>query len=534
MGGEFFSKIKSELLNIIWGDYRSMIKKILLLCCFLITPIVSANAVTCNVGEYADGDFCYECPANAECPDGIDFVCDSGWYKNGNICSKCSVENSTCTNGTDYNCLPGFYDDENMCKACPINATCAGGHEYFYCKDGYYKQIYKGVTPKCLSCAGHICEGETLISCAEGYYEHYSLGCVKCVSSQYCPAGTTTIMCIEGYYNDYNGNCRVCPTGYFCPRGESSTAADKIRDHCAPGYYRTGGSCSKCDDGVVCPGGKIDEMVCPDGLYKHDDGRCLTYAPGDCGTAPNCNPGCYNAGGTCTKCVANSTCTSADDFMCNAGYYKNGTGCDMCPQNSECPAGSVQIHCLPGYWLDGKKQCSNCGTRGQYCHDNIQYQCPDYTEGIFEPAPPEGHVFLKYSFLYNRNAPNATSINDCLIYSPYFSVPEGEYMISSTGYYDGTHYPMDWTKKKSWYVANTGYYLDTRNSNDVGGLAYYDYIKPCTNGAPNSYYTGAGSPGGNDCPWVCEDGYYRNGNNCFVCPEGMVCEGGKIICPPGM
>ena len=190
--GNFFLESNQSYKNIIWGDYRSMIKKILLLCCFLITPIVSANAVlccflitpivsanavTCNVGEYADGDFCYECPANAECPDGIDFVCDSGWYKNGNICSKCSVENSTCTNGTDYNCLPGFYDDENMCKACPANATCAGGHEYFYCEDGYYKRTYS-TARECRSCAGQVCEGETLISCGEGYFSDSTQRCI--------------------------------------------------------------------------------------------------------------------------------------------------------------------------------------------------------------------------------------------------------------------------------------------------------------------------------------------------------------------
>ena len=283
VGGEFFSRIKSRLKNIIWGDYRSMIKKILLLCCFLITPIVSANAVTCNVGEYADGDFCYECPANAECPDGIDFVCDSGWYKNGNICSKCSVENSTCTNGTDYNCLPGFYDDENMCKACPANATCAGGHEFFYCNDGYFKQSYGGTT-QCLSCANHVCEGETLISCGEGYFKYHVGYCYKCIAeTDYCPAGSTSRLCKEGYYNTRNGPCAKCPDGYFCPQGEANY--QNYLDYCASGYYRTGGSCSKCDDGVVCPGGKIDEMVCPDGLYKHDDGRCLNYAPGDCGTA---------------------------------------------------------------------------------------------------------------------------------------------------------------------------------------------------------------------------------------------------------
>lgn len=49
------------------------------------------------------------------------------------------------------------------------------------------------------------------------------------------------------------------------------------------GYYRTGNSCSKCENDIVCPGGKIDDIVCPSGLHKHDNGQCLDYAPGDCG-----------------------------------------------------------------------------------------------------------------------------------------------------------------------------------------------------------------------------------------------------------
>ena len=507
-------------------------RRFLALFIFIFMPFFSANAVVCDVGQYTDGQYCYTCPANASCDDGVKFVCNDGWYNSGGVCTKCSVENATCTSAEDYSCLSGFYDDGKTCNACPENATCAGDHEYFHCKDGYYKQIYKDVTPQCRSCAGHVCEGETLIGCAEGYYKHYTGYCAKCSSLFYCPGGTTTAMCIEGYYKDSNGNCRVCPTGYFCPQGESSTGADNIRDHCASGYYRTGGSCTKCDDDVVCPGGKIEEIVCPDGLYKHDDGRCLNYAPGDCGTAPNCNPGCYNAGNTCTQCVANSTCTSADDFMCNAGYYKNGTGCDICPQNSECPAGSVQINCLPGYWLDGKKQCSNCGT-DQYCYDNIQYQCPAYSDGILNPAIPDGHSFVSYDRVYTRNPPNATSINDCFLINIIFSAPEGEYMINSTGYYDGMHYPMYWTSKKYWRSASTGYYLLDKDTT-IGWAEFYNEIKPCTNGAPNSYYTGSGSPGGNDCPWVCNDGFYRDGNSCLVCPDGMECVGGGVICPMGM
>ena len=183
-------------------------------------------------------------------------------------------------------------------------------------------------------------DGETLISCGEGYYKHNTGYCVSCGTNGYCPAGSITIRCKEGYYY-HSSACRVCPTGYYCPLGESMYY--NVYNYCASGYYRTGGSCTKCDDDVVCPGGKIEEIVCPDGLYKHDDGRCLTYAQDDCGTAPKCNSGCYDSGGICTKCVENSTCNSAEDFDCIAGYYKNGNSCTVCPDNSNCPAGSTEM-----------------------------------------------------------------------------------------------------------------------------------------------------------------------------------------------
>ena len=113
-------------------------------------PILSAYATTCEPNQYLDNGFCYTCPANATC-DGTNFTCANGWYKNGGICQRCSVENSSCTGPDDYSCLPGFYDDNGTCAACPENATCPGGTEFFTCNAGYFKR-----EKLCLSCAGHV------------------------------------------------------------------------------------------------------------------------------------------------------------------------------------------------------------------------------------------------------------------------------------------------------------------------------------------------------------------------------------------
>ncbi len=492
-------------------------------------PYFSAHAITCDSTQYTDGQYCYTCPANASC-DGVDFTCNDGWYKDNGICSQCSIPNSTCTGPDDYSCMPGFYDNNGTCNACPENANCAGGHEYFYCQPGYYKQQYLLTnTPLCLSCDNHICDGETLISCGAGYYLHYTKVCKTCSDAQYCPAGTTQIICKEGYYKDSNGSCQRCPTGYYCP---FNTLVENCRQYCASGYYRTGGSCTECPDNIVCPGGKTDEMTCPDGLYLHDNGQCLSYAPGDCGVAPNCNPGCWNNNGTCTPCITeNATCTNGTDFTCMAGYYKNGASCDICPENSNCPAGSTQISCLDGYYLKDNK-CTICEAYGYYCTENTRYECPpviaDETIKL-----PNGHRFLSYKNFYTSPPNGATLNTQCYVLSIEVSAPEGNYTILSSNKYNGTVYDNTQGVKKSWTSASTGRYLAEQDTN-TSYNTYYNNNLPCTNGAENSYYTGAGSPDGNDCPWVCNDGFYRDGNECLVCPDGMECVGGGIICPIGM
>ena len=500
-------------------------QRFLALFIFIFMPFFSANAVVCDVGQYTDGQYCYTCPANASCDDGVKFVCNDGWYNSGGVCTKCSVENATCTSAEDYSCLSGFYDSDGKCNACPANATCAGDHEYFHCKDGYYKHR----DSICVSCTDQVCQDGELIRCGDGYYLHISGYCYSCGLGYYCPPGEAVvgITCDNGYYKGEGGVCYACPVGYYCIRAESTS--DNLYDYCAPGYYRTGGSCTKCDDDVVCPGGKIEEIVCPDGLYKHDDGRCLSYAQNDCGIAPSCNPGCYNSNGVCIKCVDNSTCTSADDFICNAGYYNNGTACEVCPDNSNCPAGSTEIHCFDGYYLN-QNSCVTCGNGGYYCNNNIRYVCPSVVEDILD-TPFKNHKFLKYNNIHSRNTPLSSSVTECFVQSVYFSAPEGEYLITSAAY-NGSKYQIKNSQAKYWYSANSGYYLDVVRI--LNGIVFYTYSKQCTNGAENSYYTGAGSPGGNDCPWVCNDGFYRDGNSCLVCPDGMECVGGGVICPMGM
>ena len=85
-----------------------------------------------------------------------------------------------------------------------------------------------------------------------------------------------------------------------------------------------------------------------------------------------------------------------------------------------------------------------------------------------------------------------------------------------------------------WYEAQPGYYLKDQVTYNHG---YWNTVGTCTNKPANAHYTGAGTPdtdGGpvdvNDCPWVCDDGYYGKSENgdtsCTLCPAGYACTNG--------
>ena len=169
-------------------------------------PILSAYATTCEPNQYLDNGFCYTCPANATC-DGTNFTCANGWYKNGGICQRCSVENSSCTGPDDYSCLPGFYDDNGTCAACPENATCPGGTT-FTCNRGYVKN-------------------------ADG------TGCTKMER-----------ICLPGQYRGEDGECKDCPspgtssrnasgiTSCYIPSGYTGSDTSGSYEYAANCYYK--------------------------------------------------------------------------------------------------------------------------------------------------------------------------------------------------------------------------------------------------------------------------------------------------------
>lgn len=482
---------------------------------------ITANATTCPENQFLSSNgICAYCIYNATC-DGEQYKCIDGFYDTGNSeCAACPP-NSTCTSPDNFLCMPGAYMSKGACAVCPQNATCDGGITQPYCNPGYYKDKNNN----CVSCAGHVCDGDKMVCCGPGYYLHSGGQCLRCSSTYYCPADECVvgITCDVGAYKDENGVCPRCEPGYYCPRGELKYT--NRHTYCNIGYYRIGNVCEKCPDGTTCVGTYPDNMVCPDNLYLHDDGRCMPYAQNDPGIPGACNPGHYDTGTECMACPAASECTSDTDFSCNAGYWRNGNKCDICPDNSTCPQGSTQINCNPGYWLNNNNNCEICGSNGFWCKDNIRHTCPEYSA---DTVPlPDDYTVDSWN-IYTYGSQTTSSMNGCSINISVTS-PMGKYKGIYHSYKPQTsEYVLS---NQSWLSANTGYYLDGATLLYYG-IEYHD-ISACTNAPENSHYTGSGSPTSNDCPWVCNDNYMRNGDTCVTCPAGYQCIDGLLICPIG-
>lgn len=96
--------------------------------------------------------------------------------------------------------------------------------------------------------------------------------------------------------------------------------------------------------------------------------------------------------------------------------------------------------------------------------------------------------------------------------------------------WNGENYSSCGAGNMYWRSADVGYYLAGYKSSS-GTINNYNGVKPCTNKPAHSYYTGTGTPddavvGGrtdyNDCPWECDTGYGRHGNECAqLCTAGF-------------
>ena len=207
---------------------------------------------------------------------------------------------------------------------------------------------------------------------------------------------------------------------------------------------------------------------------------------------------------------------------CDAGYYLDNDTCTRCPGNNYCVGDDTATPC-PAI---------------TYTKDQLKQKVED--RGYTVTSIGTAHLWSTWRY----SQIEMTTPEHCLLSLQGFVTTEGTLFSmffrysSETNNYTTFHATY-------WMDANPGYYLSDNRS--AGNSNRWLNIKPCTNPYPtNAHYSGPGTPDSadgtivdaNDCPWVCDDGYYGKSANgdttCTICPAGYFCVNGNLSsCPAG-
>ena len=86
--------------------------------------------------KYIKGTLCVTLPGNAiqDTYDGTNFICNIGYYKNGDACTQCPANKTTkksgSTSASDCNlCIEGYYMNNGTCVRCPEYKTNDGNYK---------------------------------------------------------------------------------------------------------------------------------------------------------------------------------------------------------------------------------------------------------------------------------------------------------------------------------------------------------------------------------------------------------------------
>lgn len=182
--------------------------------------------------------------------------------------------------------------------------------------------------------------------------------------------------------------------------------------------------------------------------------------------------------------------------------------------------------CGAGYYLENSV-CTECKPRVEayYCPgDGQRYACPktdtDYAALTGWTVTTNGEA------AWATNGTNSTSPSDCRS-SFYFRDEDGSEILSEFAF-NGVNYWGPGMDNVYYYAAGAGQYLSPFKAQSW--RVWYYGTKPCTNAPANAHYTGPGTPDApdgsvtdaNDCPWACDTGFGRVGDECKpLCGAGV-------------
>ena len=343
----------------------------------------------------------------------------------------------------------------------------------------HHDEIIGSTTPASVSCdKGSYRMSNNCIPCPEGSYCPVgSREPIKCEVGTYCPGGSSEpIKCQAGTYQDSTGasTCKVCDKGTYSDSGAS------ICTNCSVGTYQdsTGvPNCKLCGQGTYSGIGASICTNCSSGTYQDSTG-----AP----SCKLCGKGTYSMTGS-------SICTN-----CSAGTYQDSTGapsCKLCDKGTYSGIGSsICTSCSAGTYQDstGAPSCKLCD-KGTYS-DSGSSICTNCSAGTYQDSTGAPSCKLCGKGTYSDSG--ASICTNC----------------SAGTYQDSTGAPQC-------KVCGIGTYQNETSKSSCKNL-------------PNN---STASTDRKD--FICNDGYYRSGDECILCPSGTssdVTTYGKCMpCPPG-
>jgi hypothetical protein len=354
--------------------------------CICIEPLANYNPITnlCEVKpcpglcRTCDLTTCSRCTSNSHLLTGMNCACNTGYYLDGNECSKCHFSCIDCRGPSSDQCITCLYDGSPTANGrCPINPI---GKTYYWVS-GRFELCH----PNCETCSGPT-EIEC-ITCKQLVYGGITSS-VSLENTGYCsiPKGFTQALTRARALIECHKSCNTC-------KGALATECTS----CPPLLILTSsGTC-------VCKLGFSMNFVT--GKCEPCHRSCFRCsAPNDPNKCVSCNSGISLAG-----TAPNTYCQPAPGYFINLAAEPYGVGYS-CPTDStscltitsgepnnakECkpnltldPLLNTCLNKNVGYWVDGSHALQQCQNTCLTCiGSNERFSCTSCTAGL-------GLVFL--------------------------------------------------------------------------------------------------------------------------------------------
>lgn len=441
------------------------------------------NCKSCNgkfkkkCSKYDDAECCTIDPNstfNNKDEMNCNWTCNDGYYKNGNICNKCTVCGDNNSELLEK-CTP---EKDSLCKDCPkppnssykSKTGCDWNCDNEYSKDNRYSKA----GDKCVKCnlpinatykSDKSCEFE-----CDNRHELINGECITCnkpVNSTFTDTTGCNWKCNDRT-NETDNECIGCNL----PDNATYTNDIGCEFECNNRFSKKDGECVSCDVPNSTYASNIGcEFECNNRFYQKDKKCVSCYLPENAtyknsiGCEYKCNNRFYEKDKNCVSCNLPSNATYTSDigceWKCNNRFFEKDNKCSACikPENSTYTDDtSCEWHCNNRFY----EKDDNC----------VSCKLPD--NALF--SKDTGCEWECNNRYYKKD-------NKCIN----CDLPENSTYINDTG--------CEWKCDKQFYNRDNKYCLSCELPNNA------------------SYENDS------NCKWKCNDGFYRNYDKCIKCSE---------------